>query len=68
MGIGARDYIDQKLVTMYANVKTNNFELASKVDPEKMMDSMSLMALNNRSYLQIQKNMEQRKSDLREIA
>lgn len=68
MGIGARDYIDQKLVTMYANVKTNNFELASKIDPEKMMDSMILMALNNRSYLQIKKNMEQRKSDLREIA
>jgi hypothetical protein len=68
MSVGARDYIDRKLVSMYANTKTNNFELAAKIDPEKMMDSMSLMAMNNKSYLQIKRNMEQRKSDLREIA
>lgn len=68
MGVGARDAIDKRLVQMYAKVQTNNFELASKIDPERMMSSMDLMALNNKSYFEIKRNIVKRKSDLRNSA
>jgi|GEM_PF-730739 len=73
MAVGARDAIDRKLVQMYAKVQTNNFEQTSKIDPERMMSSMDLMALNNKSYFEIKKNTvkrdeSQRKSDLKDIA
>ncbi|MDD3013063.1 MAG: hypothetical protein PHC34_05110 [Candidatus Gastranaerophilales bacterium] len=68
MAVGARDNIDRRLVQMYSKVQTNNFELASAIDPSKMMNSMELMALNNKSYFEIKNNIGQRKSDLRDIA
>ncbi|OGI04982.1 MAG: hypothetical protein A2287_07560 [Candidatus Melainabacteria bacterium RIFOXYA12_FULL_32_12] len=53
MSIGPRDMIDRKLVQIYSNVQTNNLDIVSTVDPEKIMKSISLIALNNKIQVQI---------------
>jgi len=68
MAVGAKDKIDRKLVSLYAKVQTNNFDLTSKVDPDKIMDSMYLMAMNNKTHIEISTNLIHRKSNLRNIA
>lgn len=68
MVVGAKDKIDRKLVSLYAKVQTNNFDITSKVDPEKMLNSMNLMAMNNKVHIEVKTNLIHRKSNLREIA
>jgi hypothetical protein len=64
MAVGAKDKIDRKLVQMYANVQTNNYDKTTRVDPERIMDSMSLIALNNRNFVQVRNYNMTRKADL----
>lgn len=50
MAIGARDYIDQLLVKKYAQEKVDNHEnVASMVNPEKMMEAMNDYASMHRN-------------------
>ncbi|EKE04731.1 MAG: hypothetical protein ACD_20C00015G0008 [uncultured bacterium] len=56
MSIGPKDLIDKKLVQLYTNVRTNNFDVVSAVDPERIMNSISLIGLNNKAQIQIRKN------------
>jgi len=68
MAVGPNDVIDRKLVQIYAKAKTNNFDMSSTVNPEKIMNSMELMALNNKSYFDIKRNIGNRKSNLKDAA
>ena len=60
MAVGARDAIDKRLVQIYADLKTTPSESAKTVDPEKVLNSMELMSLNNKTFMQIRG----RKSDI----
>lgn len=53
MAIGAKDRIDKLLVQKYAKEKVDNHDLnvASMVDPEKMMEAMNDYAAVQRSML-----------------
>ena len=64
MTVGAKNAIDKRLVQMYANIQTNNYDKTSRVEPERIMDSMSLMALNNRTFVQVRNYNMARKSDI----
>lgn len=64
MAVGARDKTDKKLVKLYANVKTMSDDTTSKVDPDQMLKSMSLMAMHNRNFINFNKPVSRRKSDI----
>ncbi|MEI7474923.1 MAG: hypothetical protein WCK67_09115 [bacterium] len=72
MAVGARDATDKKLVRMYANTKTMAEDNTSKVDPEQILRSMTMMAMQNRYQINMQKPMvlnnqqpvQKRKSDI----
>lgn len=55
MSVGARDVIDKRLVQIYSDVQTSNFDMVSKVDPEQMMKAISLIGLNNRALIGLKK-------------
>lgn len=52
MAIGARDTTDKKLVRLYANVKTLSENTTSQIDPEQILRTMSMIAMNNRHQIQ----------------
>lgn len=56
MSVGPRDVIDKRLVQIYSNVQTSNFDITSKIDPEQIMDMISIIGLNNKAFIQIKKN------------
>ena len=62
MAIGAKDRIDKLLVQKYAKEKVDNHDLnvASMVDPEKMMEAMN-------DYAAVQRNMLMMSSRLSEL-
>ena len=64
MAVGAKDKIDRKLVKMYANVQTSTPDTSSRLDPEKVIDCMAIMALNNRGIIQANKSIHYRKNDI----
>lgn len=50
MAIGAKDYIDQLLVKKYSQEKVDNHDdMASMVNPEKMMEAMNDYASMHRN-------------------
>ena len=52
MSVGAKDRIDKLLVKKYADKVMNNLEGIDKmVDPEKMMDAMTDVAMVQRNML-----------------
>ena len=53
MAIGARDGIDKKLTQLYADKQTSNFDIKSKVDPEQVWQGMTMIAMNNKAFMQI---------------
>lgn len=53
MAVGPRDAIDKKLINMYADKQTNSFDSTSRLDPEKVWQSMALVAINNRNFIQV---------------
>ena len=61
MSIGPKDMIDRKLVQMYASVQTSNFDIESKVDPDKIMQNMNIYALGNKALILVNKNNNCRK-------
>lgn len=54
--IGPRDSIDSRLVQIYANIITSNFERINIIDPDKMMQMMSISAHNNRAFVELGSN------------
>lgn len=58
MAIGAKDYIDQLLVKKYSQEKVDNHDnVASMVDPEKMMEAMNDYANMHRNMFALNKKL-----------
>jgi len=58
MAIGAKDYIDQLLVKKYSNEKVDNHDnVASMVNPEKMMEAMNDYASMHRNMFALKQQL-----------
>ena len=64
MAVGARDAIDKKLVQMYANTQTSNLNTVSSVSPDQILNSMTLMSMNNRIFFEMKRTKTERKADI----
>ncbi len=64
MAVGANNQHDQSIVDIYNEVKTFNEDMESKVDPEKIMDTISIIGYNNKLYFEIQQSLGKRKADI----
>lgn len=58
MAIGAKDYIDQLLVKKYSQEKVDNHDnVASMVNPEKMMEAMNDYASMHRNMFALRQKL-----------
>jgi len=58
MAIGAKDYIDQLLVKKYSQEKVDNHDnVASMVNPEKMMEAMNDYASMHRNMFALKQTL-----------
>jgi hypothetical protein len=51
MAIGANNSIDRRLVELYKDKQTFCADNQSKLSPEKVLDSMQMIAVANRAYM-----------------
>ncbi len=65
MAVGANNNYDQSIVDIYQEAQTYNDNPESKVDPEKIMQSISIMGYNNKLFFEVQKNLGKRKEDIK---
>lgn len=52
--IGARDRLDKKLVQLYQNVRTVNFDSIDRVNSNDMWNNIGLLAQTNKAFFDIQ--------------
>ncbi len=64
MAVGASNNYDQCIVDTYKEMQTYNENLESKVDPEKIMQTISIVGYNNKLFFEVQQNLGIRKGDL----
>ena len=58
--IGPRDTIDKRLVQMYANVQTCNFDQINKINTEDMMKGIELMSRCNKIFIDLNNKKSQK--------
>ncbi len=53
MAVGAKTKMDKKLVSLYTGKQTTNFDTKSSIDPEVIWQGMTVIAMNNKAFLNI---------------
>ncbi len=62
MYIGPRDETDKKLVRLYQNTQTVNVNKPNQSSTENLLQSITLLGLNNKIYFEVQRINKLRKS------
>jgi len=65
MATTTNDIYENQIKTVYATMQTNNFDPSSQIDAEKMMSVMSIIANNNRIFIEVNNRIGVRKNDLK---
>jgi hypothetical protein len=53
MSIGAKTAIDKKLIQLYAEKQTMQFNESDRIDPEMVWQGMKIIASTNRTFINL---------------
>ena len=55
MAIGTTNRFEERIVDIYIDKQTVNFDAAQRVSPSVVMDCMTMIAVNNQAFLNIRR-------------